>query len=95
MTQPTHDEKVALVEKAKRIAVEEIDWYQDQKDSDLGLRQLNSWLAHKAFFERHEAIHGCDEHEQCDLFICRTCETAYPCPESVTTADLLVNGVPE
>ena len=95
MTQRTHDEKVALVEKAKRIAVEEIDWYQDQKDSDLGLRQLNSWLAHKAFFERHEAIHGCDKHEQCDLFVCRTCETAYPCPESVTTAEIIVNGVPE
>ena len=94
MTQPTHDEKVALVEKAKRIAFEEIDWYQDQKDNDLGLRQFNSWLAHKAFFERHEE-YTMYSHEGGYEIECAQNGEHYPCLELVTTADLIVNGVKE
>ena len=102
MSQHTHDEKVALVEKAKgivggKIKSAKVTLRGETLESSGGAfnfytQELNLLLALQSFFKRHEAIHGCDKHEQCDLFICRTCETAYPCPESVTTADVIVNG---
>jgi len=55
--------------------------------------QLNSWLAHKAFFERHKRL----ETYAGDL--CEVCEyseyrASYPCPESVAQAKAIL-GVTE
>ena len=43
-------------------------------------QQLNSWLAHKAFFERHSVgINEAENH-------CRMCYTEFPCHELVAQA---------
>jgi len=52
--------------------------------------QLNSWLAHKAFFERHKRL----ETYAGDL-LCEVCEyseyrASYPCPESVAQAKAIM-----
>ena len=104
MTQPTHDEKVALVEKAKGIVDYEVAQCQSTLNTfkmlrergvlvggsereDQGQRFLNSWLAHHDTFKRHEEF----DDSQIETY-CYLCLVPYPCPESVTTADLLVNG---
>ena len=58
-----------------------------------GLPNHNSWLAHKAFFERHKRL----ETNVGDL--CEVCEyseyrASYPCPESVAQAKAIM-GVTE
>ena len=52
--------------------------------------QLNSWLAHKSFFERHKRL----ETYAGDL-LCEVCEyseyrASYPCPESVAQAKAIM-----
>jgi len=53
--------------------------------------QLNSWLAHKAFFERHKP------HDGYNGVVCLNCyryNASYPCPESVAQAKAIM-GVTE
>ena len=102
MTQPTHDEKVALVEKAKGIVGGEVAndqlrlWHLENTGGLLteihkAQTKLNLSLAHKAYFERHRKVANnncmaCSQETDWEY------EREYPCPESVTTADLIVNG---
>ena len=51
------------------------------------LKQLNSWLAHKAFFERHKP------HDGYNGVACLNCyryNASYPCPELVAQARLIL-----
>ena len=59
-------------------------------DLVLRLQNHNSWLAHKAFFERHKRL----ETYAGDL-LCEVCEyseyrASYPCPELVAQARLIL-----
>ena len=112
MTQHIHDEKVALVEKAKGI----LNKYFSHSECD----DESCWRgeetcfthrlveAHQSFFKRHEdngeggcSYYGCSN--PCHDYTGLGCEVpsicnkpdSYPCPESVTTAEIIVNGVPE
>jgi len=105
MTQPTHDEVMALVKKAKMIIENWIKYWRladnfaQNLDGNVERTQssLNCWLAHQSFFERHREYKSNIDGNA----VCSTCMDGeefpelYPCPESVTTADVIVNGVPE
>ena len=106
----TNDEKVALVETAKGIVEEEIsviktfDLLTKINTAGSGFiqvqsKQLNSWLANRSFFARHEGVKA--DEPAIKSLCCYTCSQEFsngfyvfsPCDEAVTTADLIVNGV--
>ena len=101
MTQHTHDEKVALVEKAKgivegKIKSAKVTLRGETLESSGGAfnfytQELNLLLALQSFFKRHEDYRGTCGY--CSPWRSFERSVEYPCPESVTTADVIVNGV--
>jgi len=83
-----------IIQEAQQKIESEINYWEpltrrDLPDSFLN-NQLNSWLAHKAFFERHKRL----ETYAGDL-LCEVCEyseyrASYPCPESVAQAKAIM-----
>ena len=53
----------------------------------------NSWLAHKAFFERHKRLET-DAGDLCEICEYSEYRASYPCPESVAQAKAIM-GVTE
>ena len=80
-------------EAQKRVEAQIKDYEEINRFTDglvFGLPNHNSWLAHKAFFERHKRL----ETYAGDL-LCEVCEyseyrASYPCPESVAQAKAIM-----
>jgi len=74
-----------IVQEAQKVIEEMVAYWRNvvnQVNARHAQLQLNSWLAHKAFFERHKRL----ETYAGDL--CEVCEyseyrASYPCPELV------------
>jgi hypothetical protein len=63
----------------------------DKAKTTYAAKNLNSWLAHKAFFERHKP------HDGYNGVVCLNCyryNASYPCPELVAQAKAIM-GVTE
>ena len=78
-----------IVQEAQERIEWQINYWRDGDDIKDIHDQHNSWLAHKAFFERHEArTYGSDEQfcKKC----CSTVFVSYPCPESVAQAKAIL-----
>jgi len=84
-----------IIQEAQERIDYKIDYFEAAKKDGHDLtkstaqEEINSWLAHKAFFERHKRL----ETNVGDL--CEICEyseyrASYPCPESVAQARLIL-----
>lgn len=84
-----------IVKQAKERVESEINtWkfllnnYSDDMKDPMRERHLNAWLAHKAFFERHEIVRI----QGVDACSNSNCWNAYPCPELVAQAKAIMGG---
>jgi len=85
-----------IVQEAQKVIEERIKNYESFLSSykeKLGagyewtITNLNSWLAHKAFFERHKP------HDGYNGVVCLNCyryNASYPCPELVAQAKAIL-----
>ena len=83
-----------IIQEAQERIEWQINYWRDGDDIKDIHDQHNSWLAHKAFFERHKRL----ETYAGDL-LCEVCEyseyrASYPCPELVAQAKAIM-GVTE
>lgn len=88
----THDEVIAWIDREIIFYLEQVRYGIEinaiQYLIEQNKNQLNSWLAHKAFFERH----GRNVDGKGFPDFCKPCDVYYPCPELVAQAKAIMGA---